>query len=191
MSYNNEYNGVITQITRVNNSGTVNQTVTSSQTSVPFFSGNMNEVVFNTMDVNGSPSSSFSTNNFMVTTNTFNGFMGVQSTNVNGNYLIYQSPNNFSVGTYMMEYGLTYGNIRAIIDIAVRLNGSGSYTNVRTQVDCYNPEGDGFYIQFRDYFTMTTGGSPLYIRWLVNGKNSSSTDYWMTLIGPLRVTKLG
>src|SRR5579859_808651 len=147
MSYNNEYNGVITQITRVNNSGTVNQTVTSSQTSVPFFSGNMNEVVFNTMDVNGSPSSSFSTNNFMVTTNTFNGFMGVQSTNVNGNYLIYQSPNNFSVGTYMMEYGLTYGNIRAIIDIAVRLNGSGSYTNVRTQVDCYNPEGDGFYIQ--------------------------------------------
>jgi len=191
MSYNSPKSGTVNWTNRVNGSATANISTTSAATFTPFVFGNMTEVVFDSIGIGGALSSNF-TGSFGAFETVQNTFIGVQpQSSTNGNSITFQSPINLNKGVYMVEYGLTFGNIRGIIDVTYKINGAGSFSNLRLGVDCYNDIQDSIFVGFREFLTVTTSGSPMFIKWQSNGKNPGSADFWVTVLGPITVTLLG
>src|SRR5579859_295812 len=184
------YNGVITTVNRSNNSATANQTLTSATTNVPFLSGNMNEVVFNSVVVGSSVGTGFTTNSTLAV-NSFFGNLAIQTLSTNGAYIDFVTPANLAVGVYMLEYAFIFGNVSPIFDLTFKANGAGSYSNLRTGNDAYTNQGDGLSIFYREFITITTAGNLANFRWTANGKNASSTGFFVRIGAPLRLTKLG
>lgn len=190
-SVNSQINGTVVWTNKVNGSNTNNITLTSASTFSPFLYGGMTEVAFDTICIAGAVSANFS-GTTALSQNVFGGFLGVQSANANnGNQITFQTPGNLGIGVYMVEYGLTFGNISCICDVTYKANGAGAFSALRSGVDLYTNFGDGYVVLFREFITVTTAGSPLSIKWTANGKNAGSSNFWVRPCGPIRVTLLG
>lgn len=182
--------GAVTYTNKVNNSNATNQTLTSSSTSVPVLSGRNLEAFFDSLSYAGTISGNWTGTNTPVQ-NALNGFIAVQLTTVgNGNQLTYTTPGNLAVGVYMIEYSLIMGNIAGIADITYQANGA-AFANLRSGVDLYFPGGDGFSMNFKEYITVTVPGHPLALKFTANGKNASSTNFWVRPCDHIRGTLLG
>ncbi len=106
-----------------------------------------------------------------------------------GKGLNYASPTTLSVGVYKLVLGLMNSTDRAIMDISVKINGSGTYTLLSTY-DCYSTLANALnQMLLEKYFTVTTAGS-FDISFTANGKNASSSSYGILLAG-FMLYKLG
>jgi hypothetical protein len=183
-------NTTITTSNMVNGSGTINTTITSGTGNFSYNIGQNTEVAFTTLNVNGSIDSNVTTNSTL-SVNVFTGtFPGIQTLSTNGAYIDYQAPNNLDIGCYKIEYYVFGGTMRPMLDITYKANGAGGYSNLRAGIDLYFPAADGNAVQLVDYVTVTTAGNPLNIQFTANGKNGSSSGYFVT-VGQIRITKLG
>lgn len=168
----------------VNTTGTVDTTVTSAAMSFPFWIGNIREVA----SVNCSNTSG-------VTSNTGLSVIVLSSWqtigwNSNGGYCDYFVMSNAPVGAYMMQYLMILNDDKGILQLSYKGNGAGGYTTIRNSFDCFvggTPQSPFFLF---DFFTITTPGNSLNVRWTTNGKNASSSAYWSGL-GNLHIWAMG
>jgi len=172
----------------VADSASTNVALTSASTTVNFLKGAMTEVAFS--PCLSSSIGSFTIGSGSITAGNF-GFACIYTGNPsNGNYLQYVTPNTLAVGVYRLEYMLGSDSARAIIDCAIKINGAGSFTALRSQVDMYSASGSGGGVNMVDYFTVTTAGNTGTIRWTANGKNAASSNYYVVICS-IRITLLG
>lgn len=194
-----EKKGTVTTSNLTFNTGTTNTSLTSGSVTVPLMVGAFAEVAFSRF-------AGFAGNNAPDTNWSSAGTGTLQSSSAAGiwNYLswttqadghaaIYTIPNNLAVGVYRVNYRLYISNSTGIVDFAYNPNGAG-YTIIRNQIDCYQQtldNGDSS-MAFEDYFTITAAqAGPCLLRWIVNGKNASSSNYAMQLLDVMRVVKVG
>ncbi len=188
MSYNFNKLGAVVTVNRSNNAPNANQVLTSAATSVPFLSGNMNQVAFNTCAIANTVGTGFTASGTLAG----NGFSSpvIQTDSANGAYIDYVTPFVLPVGVYMIEYIFVWGNLSPIFDLTYKANGAGGYSSLRTAQDAYVSFGDGFSVFYREFVTITTGGQLMNLRWTANGKNAGSGAYFVR-VGNISITLLG
>lgn len=188
--------GTVTTSNLVVNSGTTNVSNTSASTTVNLNYGAISEVAFSSLCSSSATAASGWTSNYTLQANSFGGpqyFYLTTTANHSDTFIDYATPNNLGVGVYKLEYRLQMGTNCPKIDVSAKINGNVTYnTALRSQIDLYTTAtANGVpHLGFIDYFTITTAGSA-NIRFTVNGKNASSSDYLTVLMDCLRITQLG
>jgi hypothetical protein len=170
------------------NAQTVNTTSSNGSAWVPFNVGNMQEVVFQTGSSNNA--------HWFVST----GSITAQAPSGSYPYWLLYNPSatstswisylsqSISVGVYKIEYTIRFGIDAPIWNFGVaQAAGVSGYVTLRTGVDAYLPTDQP--VNFVDYIVITAPGTCDF-RWTSNGKNASSTNYFLP-VSFLRVTRLG
>lgn len=99
----------------------------------------------------------------------------------NGDYIDY-AVGTITPGIYRVEYPLLNNTDIAIIDFSYKANGAGSYTNIRSGINCYANAGNPYTLIYTDYFLIKTAGT-LNLRWTVNGTGGSSYIVYLGIAG--------
>mgnify|MGYP001576593134 CR=1 FL=1 len=160
--------------TMQNNSSSTSATISTTQDFQYQFTGAPTEVYIH---------DSNTTSN--ISTNTAVGLLAAPimvytSTQSNGCYLDYDCKSiSFAKGVYKLIHDHLYNDNTAIIDVAIKHSGSGSYTTYRT-IDTYSGRAttSNLFNYFETYFAVTTAGT-INVRFTANGKNASSTAYFV------------
>jgi hypothetical protein len=170
--------GTITNKSVQVNGTTTNTSVTSASFTSPFLYGAISEIYLTHF---ANSNGGFTSN--AVLTNSISTAGSHWELDTNGSNADYEdiALGTQPAGVYKISWSCTTFANRGIIDVSVKHSGSGSYTNIRTQVDGYIAgAGNNYRPFFEDYVTVTASGS-FNIRWTANGKNASSSAYYICL----------
>lgn len=181
--------GTVTQQNVNNGTMTTNTTTTSASATLPLCVGGTKEVFWDTCDVNGNVSANLSSNKSLSINSTTGTLAVQQDSAANGDHITLTSPANLAVGQYALYYNIIMDNLRPIVDIALQINGGG-FQNLRTGVDLYTAGAGTYCSNMMEFFTVTTGGSPMLVKFTANGKNAASSNYFIQ-IGNFRLLKTG
>jgi hypothetical protein len=132
----------------------------------------------------GCNTSGTTTNNMILFTNNplYELQMSPAATN---NYITYNF-GTLSSGTYLLTYSIGYYSDRPQISVSETTTGA----SIRSAIDAYSP--GRFFVTFNDYFYFNPGGGSgnMTVKWLITGKISSSTNYYLLLTNYIQLTRM-
>jgi hypothetical protein len=102
-----------------------------------------------------------------------------------GNFITYNF-GTLTSGTYCLTYGIEYSSDRPQISVTE----TTTSTTIRSFIDAYSVAR--FNVVYNDYFYFNPGGGSgnMTVKWLITGKISSSTNYYLLLTNYIQLTRM-